>query len=232
MIRLRRAIVIALGDARPGAHELEVDVDGERATAIAYPELCGPVTVGDVVILNTTAVSLGLGTGGVHFVVAVEGAQVGDDDAPGRVMKARYTPLQTAVSSVEETHRDALEGSRGLEQTPVVCAPLHSMLGPIAAGAKRAGDARVVYVMTDGAALARAPSRGSAFELRDAGLVDGWITCGQAFGGELEAVTVWTGDARREGGARCGRDRRGRRSREPGHRHHVGRQRARRAATR
>ena len=25
------------------------------------------------------------------------------------------------------------------------------------------------------------------------GLIDGWITCGQAFGGELEAVTVWTG---------------------------------------
>ncbi len=191
MIRLRRAIVIALGDARPGAHELEVDVDGERAMAIAYPDLCGPVTVGDVVILNTTAVSLGLGTGGVHFVVAVEGAHVGDDAAPGRVMKARYTPSQTAVSSVEETHRELIEGSNGLEQTPVVCAPLHSMLGPIAAGAKRAGDARVVYVMTDGAALPGAFSR-SAFELRDAGLVDGWITCGQAFGGELEAVTVWT----------------------------------------
>ncbi len=191
MIRLRRAIVIALGDARPGAHELEVDVDGERATAIAYPDLCGPVTVGDVVILNTTAVSLALGTGGVHFVVAVEGAQVGGDDAPGRVMKARYTPLQTAVSSVEETHRDELERSSGLEQTPVVCAPLHSMLGPIAAGAKRAGDARVVYVMTDGAALA-GRVLASAFELRDAGLIDGWITSGQAFGGELEAVTVWT----------------------------------------
>ena len=139
MIRLRRAIVIALGDARPGAHELEVDVDGERARAIAYPDLCGPVTVGDVVILNTTAISLGLGTGGVHFVVAVEGALVGDDAAPGRVMKARYTPSQTAVSTVEETHRELIEGSNGLEQTPVVCAPLHSMLGPIAAGAKRAG---------------------------------------------------------------------------------------------
>jgi hypothetical protein len=30
-------------------------------------------------------------------------------------------------------------------------------------------------------------------QLREAGLVDGWITSGQAFGGELEAVTVWTG---------------------------------------
>jgi len=191
VIRLRRAIVIALGAARPGAHELEVEVDGERATAIAYPDLCGPVTVGDVVILNTTAVSLALGTGGVHFVVAVEGAQVGDDDTPGRVMKARYTPSQTVVPSVEETHRTLIEDSPGLEQTPVVCAPLHSMLGPIAAGAKRAGGARVAYVMTDGAALPGAFSR-LAFELRDAGLVDGWITCGQAFGGELEAVTVWT----------------------------------------
>lgn len=192
MIRLRRGIVVALGAARPGAHELEVDVDGARATAVAYPELCGPVTVGDVVILNTTAVSLGLGTGGVHFVVAVEGAEVGDGDILGRTIKARYTPQQTAVASVEERHREALEGSAGLEQTPVVCAPLHSMIGPIAAGAKRAGQARVVYVMTDGAALPGAFSR-LVFELRDAGLIDGWITCGQSFGGELEAVTIWTG---------------------------------------
>jgi hypothetical protein len=66
------------------------------------------------------------------------------------------------------------------------------MLGPVAAGAKRAGDARVVYVMTDGAALPGAFSR-LVFDLRGAGLLDGWITCGQAFGGELEAVTPWTG---------------------------------------
>jgi Protein of unknown function (DUF3866) len=191
MIRLRRGIVTALGAARPGAHELEVEVEGERATAIAYPALCGPVTIGDVVILNTTAVALGLGTGGVHFVVAVEGADHGGDEISGRIIKARYTPVQNAVASVEELHRDALEGSSGLEHTPVVCAPLHSMIGPIAAGAKRAGQARVVYVMTDGAALPGAFSR-LVFELRDAGLIDGWITCSQAFGGELEAVTVWT----------------------------------------
>ena len=191
MIRMRRGIVTALGAARPGAHELEVDVDGKRATAIAYPDLCGPVTVGDVVILNTTAVALGLGTGGVHLVVAVEGAEPGED-LPGRIMKARYTPTQTAVQSVEETHRDLLEGSRGLEQTPVVCAPLHSMIAPVAAGAKRAGGANVVYLMTDGAALPGAFSR-LVFDLRDAGVIDAWITCGQAFGGELEAVTPWTG---------------------------------------
>lgn len=191
MIRLRRGIVTALGAARPGAHEIEVDIDGDRATAIVYPELSGPVTVGDLVLLNTTAVSLGLGTGGVHFVVAVEGAEP-LWEATGRVMKVRYTPAQTNVTTVEETHRDVLESSAGLAGTPVVCAPLHSMIGPVSAGAKRATDARVVYLMTDGAALPGAFSR-LVFDLRDAGLLDGWITCGQAFGGDLEAVTPWTG---------------------------------------
>ena len=153
MIRIRRGVVTALGDARPGAHELEVEVEGERALAIAYPDLVGPVTAGDHVVLNTTAVALGLGTGGVHLVMAVEGREDGDEP-PGRVMKARYTPSQTAVRSVEESHRDLLEASAGLNGTPVVVCPLHSMLGPVAAGAKRAvGTRPVAYVMTDGAAL-------------------------------------------------------------------------------
>jgi hypothetical protein len=204
MIRRRRAIVTALGEARPGANELLVRI-GDAAVdeaALAFPELVGEVTVGDEVLLNTTAVALGLGTGGVHLVMAVlradhpDGASQDEEDEddepiPGRVMKARYTPMQTAVSSVEETHREALEASRGLDGTPVVCAPLHSMIGPAAAGAKVAGRARVVYVMTDGAALPGPFSR-LVLALRDAGLLDGWITCGQAFGGELEAVTPWS----------------------------------------
>lgn len=191
MIRLRRGIVTALGEARLGANELTVSIDGVEAPALAYPDLVGPVTVGDSVVLNTTAATLGLGTGGVHFVIAVEGRDAGSDPA-GRVMKVRYTPMQTAVRSVEETDRDALESSEGLAGTPVVCAPLHSMIGPAAAAARVAGAGRIVYVMTDGAALPGAFSR-LVGTLREAGLLDGWITCGQAFGGDLEAVTVWTG---------------------------------------
>lgn len=189
-VRLRRGTVVALVAERPGAVELDVDVDGERAAAIAYPELTGPVHEGDVVVVNTTAAALGLGTGGFHLVVAVEGAttELGHE---GRVVKARYTPLQTVVGAVEETHRDALEASAGLGGTPVVCAPLHSIVAPAAAGAKAAGARRVVYVMTDGAALPGGFSR-LVPRLRAAGLLDGWITCGQAFGGELEAVTIWT----------------------------------------
>jgi hypothetical protein len=179
--------------SRAGAQELEVEIDDDVAPAISYPGLSGDVEPGDTVLLNATAWELGLGTGGVLFVIAVEGRERAVEIAPGRVMKARYTPLQMAVVSVEETHAALLEASDGLRQTPVVCAPLHSMLGPIAAGAKRAADAaRVIYVMTDGAALPGGFSRLVA-EMRTDGLLDGWITCGQAFGGELEAVTVWSG---------------------------------------
>jgi hypothetical protein len=191
VIRLRRGVVRSVTDRRPGAQELEVEVDGAAAPAISYPDLVGEVAAGETVILNTTAVELGLGTGGFHLVVAVEGRAT-EGLPTGHVMKARYTPLQTALATVEETDAVRLEASPGLRQTPVVCAPLHSMLAPIAAGAKRASDARVVYVMTDGAALPGGFSR-LVPALQEAGLLDGWITCGQAFGGELEAVTVWTG---------------------------------------
>jgi len=190
-VRLRRGRIVAVGAARPGVVELYVDVDGERAPALAYLALTGPIAEGDLVILNTTAVALGLGTGGFHLVVAVEDTEGTELSHRGRVMKARYTPLQAAVASVEETHRDLLEASRGLRGTPVVAAPLHSMLAPIAAGAKASAKARVAYVMTDGAALPGVFSR-LVPRLREAGLLDGFITCGQAFGGDLEAVTIWT----------------------------------------
>ena len=147
---------------------------------------------GDDVVLNATAVALGLGTGGMHLVVAVLPLDAVDVEGSGHVMKARYTPLQVAVQTVEETDRDALEASPGLGGTPVVAAPLHSMVAAIAAGAKVAGAKRVAYAMTDGASLPGALSRLIPLP-GGAGLLDGWITCGQAFGGELEAVTVWTG---------------------------------------
>jgi hypothetical protein len=192
MIHIRRGVVRAVTVNRPGTQELDVEVDGASAPAIAYPDLCGEVRPGDTVLLNSTAKDLGLGTGGVHFVIAVEGRESSSAAPPGHVMKVRYTPVQTAVASVEETHAAVLESSEGLRQTPVVCAPLHSMVAPITAGAKRAADPRVVYVMTDGAALAGGFSH-LVPSLRAAGLLDGWVTCGQAFGGEIEAVTPWTG---------------------------------------
>jgi Protein of unknown function (DUF3866) len=193
----RRGKVVAISAERAGALELDVEIDGSPARALAYPDLTGPIGPGDPVLLNSTAVELGLGTGGFHLVVAVEDAPLAEPTPEGRltpegrVMKARYTPLQTAVRSVEESDPDAIEGV-DLDGMPVVCAPLHSMIAPVAAGAKATGADRVVYVMTDAAALPGPFSR-LVPELRASGLLDGFVTAGQAFGGELEAVTVWTG---------------------------------------
>lgn len=191
MIALRRGTVLTIDATRVGAVELTVDLEGAPARALAYPDLTGPLVVGDSVILNTTAVDLGLGTGGVHFVVFVEADDPLVLPGDGRIMKARYTPLQVAVETVEETHREQLEASRGLAGTPVVAAPLHSMVAHVAAGAKVAGASRVAYVMTDHAALPGALSR-SVSQLREAGLLDGFITTGQAFGGDLEAISLWS----------------------------------------
>ncbi|MFL5766211.1 MAG: DUF3866 family protein [Actinomycetota bacterium] len=189
-VRLRRGVVLSVRHERPGAVELSVEVEGRARPAIAYPDLTGAVAKGDAVILNTTATSLGLGTGGWDFVVAVEDSRGTELNHVGRVMKARYTPLQTAVSTVEETHASAISGTLG--GLPVVVAPLHSLMAPISAGARLAGAQRIAYVMTDGAGLAGAFSR-LVPRLRETDLVDAFITSGQAFGGELETVTTWSG---------------------------------------
>lgn len=183
--------MLELNASRPEALELKVELDGSEGSALAYPAVVGTPRPGDRVLLNTTAVHLGLGTGGMHLVVAVDSVDATDLGHDGRVMKARYTPQQVAVPTVEDEHRDAMEASTGLRGTPVVCAPLHSIMGVAATGARAAGARRIVYVMTDGAALAGAVSR-LVPRLLEAGLVDDWITCGQAFGGRFEAVTAWS----------------------------------------
>lgn len=190
---MRRGIVDAVGEPRGGGLHVDVQVEGERAKAIVFPAMVGMPVPGDRVLLNTTARTLGLGTGGVDLVVAIEGRDaLGDPPADARTMKARYTPQQAVVTGVEESHGPALEALPGLGQIPIVAAPLHSLIAPVAAGARAAGAERVVYVMTDGAALPAPLSRLLA-DLRAAGLLSSCITVGQAFGGDLEAVTLWSG---------------------------------------
>lgn len=194
LIRLRRGTVLRVTSVRPGILELEVEVDGGVERALAYPGLCGVVSEGSTVVLNTTALAYGLGTGGYHLVVAVEGAEL-DPPAEGHVIKARYTPLQAKVQTVEEPgspHRASFEQTQDLDGLPVVWTPLHSMVGPACAGARAAGASRIVYVMTDGAALPAWLSR-QVHALRGRGLLDAVVSCGQAFGGDLEAVSVFSG---------------------------------------
>jgi hypothetical protein len=193
------ATVIRVTGEWSGVHLLAVEVDGSPglSEAIAYRELTGQMAAGDRVLLNTTAVSLGLGTGGYHFVVAVAGRERRDDGGPGHIMKLRYTPVQFRCLAVEEEGhpaRDALETTTDLAGMVVVAGCVHSQLPPILAGLRAACEhpPRVSYLMTDGGALPLAFSR-LVGELRERGWLAGTITAGHAFGGDYEAVNQYTG---------------------------------------
>lgn len=194
MLRRRIGTVLRILRERPGAAEIEVEVEGAVARAICYPELTGAVRAGDSVLLNTVAVSLKLGTGGSHFVMANLSRPAEDEPlAAGHIIKLRYTPLQTAILAVEEEdspHRAAIQAFESLNGMPVIAGELHSQLAPACGALKRAvPKARIAYIMTDAAALPIALSQAVAV-LKERGLLDATITCGQAFGGDLEAVTL------------------------------------------
>jgi hypothetical protein len=79
-----------------------------------------------------------------------------------------------------------------IEGMPVVAAALHSQVPAVAVAVKAAApDARIAYVMTDGAALPLALSD-LVVTLRERGLVDATVTCGHAFGGDYEAVSIFS----------------------------------------
>jgi hypothetical protein len=179
-----------------GAVELIVDTADGMLPALAYVAVVGRPHVGDRVLLNTTALSLDLGTGGYAMVVAVPERLPPDRDGPGHVVKARYTPTQTTVLAADEQespHHELLRDADDVGGMPVVVADLHSALPAVLAGirATRPG-ARVVYVMSDGGALPLWFSRSLA-GLAEAGWVAATVTVGQAFGGDVEAVTIHSG---------------------------------------
>lgn len=186
-LRLEPAVVTELLETSSQSQRCRVRLNDEEAEALCYPELTGPVQVGDQVWVNTAAVALGLGSGGFHLVAAVVGRPTAGAPLPGRIMKLRYTPWQLAVGAVEEAEPERLrDGTLG--GMPVIVGTLHSQLLPVALGFQAAsGGLPLAYVMTDGAALPAALSR-VASHLRARGLLAGVITCGHAFGGDLEAV--------------------------------------------
>ncbi|HEX7165507.1 MAG TPA: signal peptidase I, partial [Acidimicrobiales bacterium] len=172
---------------RPGLQRVQL-ADGSRAYVLT--QLIGPVAAGDRVVVNTTAVDLGLGTGGWHVVHWNLERDAWSDRGPGHVMKLRYTSLQVDTGASEE-----LDGQPPLrlDGTPVVACGLHSQLAAVAVGfADKAPGRRLAYVMTDGAALPLALSD-LVHDLRTRGLLAFTVSAGHAFGGDHEAVNVHTG---------------------------------------
>lgn len=167
--------------------------------ALVYTDLMAIPTVGDRVLLNVAALERGLGTGGYALVIAVldaDGRVTQPPQPAGHLIKARYLPLQAMVAGADEqgsAHHQLLAEADSIGGMPVIVADLHSALAPIllAIADDRPGT-RVVYVMSDQGALPLAFSR-SVAELRASGLLAATVTVGQAFGGDLEAVTLHSG---------------------------------------
>jgi Protein of unknown function (DUF3866) len=167
--------------------------------ALVYTDLMAIPTVGDRVLLNVAAFERGLGTGGYALVIAVldaEGRVTQPPQPTGHLIKARYLPLQAMVAGADEqgsAHHQLLAEADSIDGMPVIVADLHSALAPIllAIADDRPGT-RVVYLMSDQGALPLAFSR-SVAELRASGLLAATVTVGQAFGGDLEAVTLHSG---------------------------------------
>ena len=203
---LRRGVVVSVDEAQHDLVVLTVDLcddpsrtDRFPATvkACAYAGLVATPRPGDLVIVNTVGLELGLGTGGFGFVLANLSAPLPQHSGKGHIVKLRYTPLQLTVLSVEEEgsphHALLKEPSLTLQGAPVILAELHSALPAIAAGVKAYDPSLAVcYLMTDGGALPMAFSR-TVRELKERGLVQATVTAGHAFGGDYEAVNVFSG---------------------------------------
>jgi Protein of unknown function (DUF3866) len=187
-----------------GAVELSVArrdaTSASEVAALAYTDLMAAPAIGDRVLMNVAALERGLGTGGYALVIAVldaEGKVTAQPPQPsGHLVKARYLPLQAMVAGADEqgsAHHELLADADSIDGMPVVVADLHSALVPVLLAIEndRPGT-RVVYIMSDQGALPLAFSR-SVAELRASGLLAGTVTVGQAFGGDLEAVTLHSG---------------------------------------
>lgn len=180
--------------------DIVVLVGEKTLKAYAYPEITGELFVGDKVLLNTTAVDLSLGSGGYHFVMAtLESPRMTNDSTQkksGHIMKLRYTPFQVKVLAVEEEDspwHDLMDTDEELSGTPVIAGSLHSMLIPCICGIKAVkANLRAAYVMTDGGALPIGFSK-AVRALKEAGLMCGTVTIGHAYGGDYEAVNLFSG---------------------------------------
>src|SRR6476619_1250976 len=123
MITWRNGTVSGTRREWPGAVELDVSVDGASAEGEQVRALAGRPRPGDRVLVNTTALDLGLGTGGYALVVALPDRLPPDSELVGHLIKARYSPLQACVLGADEQgspYHDVLRDADDIDGMPVV----------------------------------------------------------------------------------------------------------------
>lgn len=165
---------------------------GEEERAINYVSFTGSVEEGDLLLLNTTALRLGLGSGGFHMVIMNLSSPQRKLEGPGHIMKLRYTPLQMKVHSIEEERPDLFSFS-SLEGLPVIVTSLHSHLLPLVLSLLEKGgeDLPITYIMVGGGSLPLSFSD-TVEELRERDYIKSTITSGETYGGDFEAINIYT----------------------------------------
>lgn len=196
MPTFRTGVISEIADSLDGLMRITVRVGDETRHATNLNALTGEASVGDRVVLNTTAVDMNLGTGGQDFVLWNLERDHHSTSSGGHIMKLRYSPCQIDVLSAESPeseHHQTMELAESLDGMPVVACGLHSQIAPAAAVLKQLDpDLRIAYVMTDGGSLPLVQSNMVRL-LKEKGLVDVTVTCGHAFGGDYESVNIFSG---------------------------------------
>jgi hypothetical protein len=178
-LSLRWGTVTAVRERLDGLVRLEVD----GRPCIAYPRITGPVEEQDVVLVNTQAVDLSLGSGGFDVLYAnlTRGLRLPPDEG-SHVMLHPYAPAQHATRFAEED--EAPDGS--LRDLPVVCLGLHSQLAPACAALT---GRRVAYVQLAGGALPVSFSD-TVRRLKARRLLETTIAVSPCLDGDIQCVTT------------------------------------------
>lgn len=196
MINLKQGIVKEIVSHRDGLTEIAVELEEKLFSAVNYDFFTGDVKTDDRIILNTVAMDLNLGSGGKHFVLWNLRHNSLETFSEGHIMKLCYTPLQINCLSVEEQsspYHKIIKDKNDLKKMPVIIGELHSQLPAVVSVIKEKNPLmKICYLMTDGAALPIVMSN-LVHRLKKLGLLDTTITIGNAFGGDFEAVNVYSG---------------------------------------
>lgn len=196
MISYENGIICSIIDDNEHITWVEVNINGDISRAINYKDFTGKIELNDSVILNTTGVELGLGTGGYHFVIFNYSNTSKTLIGSGHIMKLRYTPFQIRCLVAEEEdspYHELFNEFKSLDNHIFVVAGLHSMIAPICAMVKYLKwDIKINYIMTDGGSLPLYFSNTIA-ELKEKRILDNTITVGHAYGGDLECINIYTG---------------------------------------
>lgn len=196
MIEFQKAVVKNIYPFTDSLEEVLLDIDHPSKKAINYNKMTGSLKKGDIVLVNTTACSLNLGTGGHHYIMANLHMNTQKLTGDGYGMKLKYTPNQINVlfaEAQESPLHQQFNKELNLEGKQIYIGELHSMLVPLSAHLKYRiqEKIKIACIITDHGALPLWMSK-NIEKLKSMGILDTVISIGNAFGGDYECVNIYT----------------------------------------